>query len=222
MIQYPVFKNIQVLSSAAVMKLGFGFREDIRMLRKSFSHCFGTSLEMNQFLDLESFCTKDPKVKAFLKGCGAGTTTKASTPSQLSSPKLKPTGCTTSAAVPRNQSEGTPSAAPELENSTVDTSPTPQPSCPLQVAAPPPTTPLANVQKAHPFTVSLSSLVNATLQLHMDKSPRMSNWENRPLSNAQLQYAALDAISLLHIFEKLHVEVPDLEKSVLNFTKLFK
>eukprot|EP00451_Oxyrrhis_marina_P018806 CAMPEP_0204354102 /NCGR_PEP_ID=MMETSP0469-20131031/33153_1 /ASSEMBLY_ACC=CAM_ASM_000384 /TAXON_ID=2969 /ORGANISM="Oxyrrhis marina" /LENGTH=540 /DNA_ID=CAMNT_0051341127 /DNA_START=1 /DNA_END=1620 /DNA_ORIENTATION=+ len=44
---------------------------------------------------------------------------------------------------------------------------------------------------------SLQSVVHKHLGVHLDKAPRLSNWNFRPLSAAQVQYAALDAHVLL-------------------------
>eukprot|EP00899_Mesostigma_viride_P024696 jgi/Mesvir1/5410/Mv15476-RA.4 len=48
----------------------------------------------------------------------------------------------------------------------------------------------------------LSGLAEACLGRPLKKSQRMSDWEARPLSNAQLAYAALDAHCLLGIFAR--------------------
>ncbi|KAH9126977.1 hypothetical protein AeMF1_002653 [Aphanomyces euteiches] len=50
---------------------------------------------------------------------------------------------------------------------------------------------------------SLSDLSLQYLGLPMDKRVRMSNWERRPLTSAQLEYAALDAMALVYIFDAM-------------------
>lgn len=50
----------------------------------------------------------------------------------------------------------------------------------------------------------LSELTRMVLGLPLNKDEQCSNWENRPLREAQLRYAALDAYCLLQIYDKLH------------------
>eukprot|EP00850_Spirogloea_muscicola_P016357 SM000132S26872 [mRNA] locus=s132:176666:183883:- [translate_table: standard] len=49
----------------------------------------------------------------------------------------------------------------------------------------------------------LSQLAKRTLGLPLDKRVRMSDWEQRPLSEQQIRYAAMDAVCLLPIFVRL-------------------
>ncbi|GBG88387.1 hypothetical protein CBR_g47086 [Chara braunii] len=49
----------------------------------------------------------------------------------------------------------------------------------------------------------LSALSEVCLGLPLDKRWQMSDWEKRPLSQNQLEYAALDALSVTHIFKAL-------------------
>ncbi|XP_073049625.1 uncharacterized protein [Primulina eburnea] len=47
----------------------------------------------------------------------------------------------------------------------------------------------------------LSGLAEKILGISLNKTRRNSNWEQRPLSQYQLEYAALDAAVLIHIFQ---------------------
>lgn len=57
-------------------------------------------------------------------------------------------------------------------------------------------------------TLSLTGVAELYLGKPLDKRARMSNWEQRPLSKAQLHYAALDAYVLVAIFQEMHKRVP--------------
>lgn len=50
----------------------------------------------------------------------------------------------------------------------------------------------------------LSELTRMVLGLPLNKDEQCSNWENRPLREAQLRYAALDAYCLVQIYDKIH------------------
>ncbi|KAJ9180321.1 hypothetical protein P3X46_008582 [Hevea brasiliensis] len=50
----------------------------------------------------------------------------------------------------------------------------------------------------------LSGLAKKILGVGLNKTRRNSNWEQRPLSQNQLEYAALDAAVLIHIFHHIH------------------
>ena len=51
--------------------------------------------------------------------------------------------------------------------------------------------------------VSYNALVKEMLQLDLDKGSRMTKWDSRPLSEAQMQYAFLDVIPLHQIYPML-------------------
>ena len=48
---------------------------------------------------------------------------------------------------------------------------------------------------------SLSNLVRLCLGKKLDKSNQFSNWQQRPLREEQIRYAALDAFCLFEIFD---------------------
>ncbi|GLT47671.1 hypothetical protein SLA2020_213470 [Shorea laevis] len=50
----------------------------------------------------------------------------------------------------------------------------------------------------------LSGLAEKILGVGLNKTRRNSNWEQRPLSKNQLEYAALDAVVLIHIFRRVN------------------
>ncbi len=53
------------------------------------------------------------------------------------------------------------------------------------------------------YDSSLQKIYAITCEKYLSKSQRMSNWEVEELSDAQQQYAALDAVACLEIYNKL-------------------
>ncbi|MES1902370.1 MAG: hypothetical protein MHPSP_001066 [Paramarteilia canceri] len=51
--------------------------------------------------------------------------------------------------------------------------------------------------------VSLALLAMDVLGVSINKLQRMSAWQNRPLTQSQIQYAAIDAYVLLEIYHKV-------------------
>jgi ribonuclease D len=50
---------------------------------------------------------------------------------------------------------------------------------------------------------SLASVTAHLFGIEMDKSFQKSNWRRRPLTRAQLEYAAMDAVVVLHLYDEL-------------------
>lgn len=65
--------------------------------------------------------------------------------------------------------------------------------------------PVLDLQKAFGRQIKggLSGLAKDVLGSRLNKQTRMSDWDVRPLSKKQLDYAALDAVVLLHIFDSI-------------------
>jgi ribonuclease D len=59
-----------------------------------------------------------------------------------------------------------------------------------------------------PKKMSLSTCCAAYLGRPLDKRVRMSNWHRRPLTQMQFEYAALDALSLVLLYDRFHQEDP--------------
>ena len=55
--------------------------------------------------------------------------------------------------------------------------------------------------------ISYGKLVEHYLRKHLDKSHRYTDWTRRPLDQEQLDYAALDVVYLVNIFEKMRTEL---------------
>lgn len=59
---------------------------------------------------------------------------------------------------------------------------------------------------------SLATVLKEEFQIDIDKSQQSSNWNKRPLTEAQLQYAAIDVIYLHRIKAKLLSEIEQLDR----------
>ncbi|MEJ8573343.1 ribonuclease D [Microbaculum marinum] len=64
----------------------------------------------------------------------------------------------------------------------------------------------------HGESVGYEALVREIVQGTIDKSHRFTDWSRRPLSDAQLAYAAADVIHLQPIYEALQAEVDKVER----------
>lgn len=63
------------------------------------------------------------------------------------------------------------------------------------------------------FSVSYQNLVNHYLQIMVPKEETRSDWLQRPLTDSQLDYAALDVIHLLEVYELQVTELQELGRS---------
>ncbi|MDH3411028.1 MAG: ribonuclease D [Gammaproteobacteria bacterium] len=73
-------------------------------------------------------------------------------------------------------------------------------------------TQLAGAFTGYGFSLGYRSLVDAMLGIFLDKGETRSDWLKRPLSAAQLSYAALDAEYLLPMYENLDTELETLAR----------
>ncbi|KAG2919681.1 hypothetical protein PC114_g6379 [Phytophthora cactorum] len=65
-----------------------------------------------------------------------------------------------------------------------------------------------NDASAKSSRLGLAAIADTYLGLPLDKRARMSDWERRPLTQAQLHYAALDAHVLVQIYYKMQEQHP--------------
>lgn len=68
-------------------------------------------------------------------------------------------------------------------------------------------TQLAAAFAGHRFSLGYRELVDALLNITLDKGETRSNWLERPLSAAQLHYATLDVLYLLPLYRQLSAEL---------------
>ena len=76
-------------------------------------------------------------------------------------------------------------------------------------------TQIANAFLNGDYSISYQGLVEKMLGITLDKKETRSNWIRRPLSDAQLKYAALDVEYLIHLYEEQKEEL--LKSSKLNW-----
>lgn len=60
------------------------------------------------------------------------------------------------------------------------------------------------------YPIALHSIVASQLGININKGQKVSNWAERPITNAQIQYALLDVLHLKEIMDKINAK---LEKS---------
>ncbi len=68
-------------------------------------------------------------------------------------------------------------------------------------------TQVAAAMLGHPLQLSYQKLVKAILDIDVPKDETQSDWTARPLSDAQLSYAALDVRHLLPVWQRLSAEL---------------
>lgn len=73
-------------------------------------------------------------------------------------------------------------------------------------------TQLANSFLDNDYSIGYQGLVERKLGIILDKKETRSNWIRRPLSDAQLKYAALDVEYLLHLFKEQKQELSKSKK----------
>ena len=74
-------------------------------------------------------------------------------------------------------------------------------------------TQLAGAFAGHGYSLGYRSLVKVLMDVVLDKGETRSNWLGRPLSPAQLRYAALDVVYLLPMHRRLSRELAALDRT---------
>lgn len=73
-------------------------------------------------------------------------------------------------------------------------------------------TQIAAALAGHGFSKGYAALVSEILGVHVPKDETRSDWLQRPLSEAQLGYAAADVFYLLHVYQQLARELEQLQR----------
>ena len=191
-----------LLASDRVIKLGYGLASDIRRLASSYVSNPNTSLPLSY--SLCHACHVFYQVPACLCRCLRHCVSfrYPDLPS-LSAARhvvdfntLKPESPTSAPSKPTKDMQGVKAAAGmPLSHSAAESSLPPPPP-------PPPLVPIVGR--------GLSNLVESVLGRPLDKSMQTSDWQRRPLTRGQVQYAAMDAFCLVAVYQQFKERNPGL------------
>ncbi|GMF15732.1 unnamed protein product [Phytophthora fragariaefolia] len=168
-----------LFQSDSVLKLGFDTRGDVKALRPFLSGGYTTEHVMSMLVDLQAVTKKLPVVKSV-----AASKERA----QPGDAEAKDSNSSANSSAANSEVSGSDSTPRRWANKRSKTG---------KEAAP-----------AKSSRLGLTAIAETYLGLPLDKRARMSDWERRPLTPAQLQYAALDAHVLVQLFDKMQEQHP--------------
>ena len=179
------------MSDAGVLKLGFGVAEDLNRLAKAHPPTFGRRAiggrGVGPVLDVQHL---------WRAGAGAARAEAETTARRAAAKTTSKTRRKKNAARTGREDEG--GGGGDGEGDVKGSSGSSGSSFAGPWSAP--------AEMARRDAVGLSHLCGAVLGKPLDKSPRMSDWGRRPLSQRQMAYAALDAWVLVEIVARLGEE----------------
>ena len=178
------------MSDAGILKLGFGVAEDLNRLAKAHPPTFGRRAiggrGVGPVLDVQHL---------WRAGAGAARAEAETTARRAAAKTTSKTRRKTAARTGR-EDEGGGGGGGDGGGGDVEGSSGSSFAGPWSAPA----------EMARRDAVGLSHLCGAVLGKPLDKSPRMSDWGRRPLSQRQMAYAALDAWVLVEIVARLGEE----------------
>jgi hypothetical protein len=181
-----------LLSDPRILKVGVGVTGDVSKLLMDFDIQISGALDLSTYANerLEEFSTAENAATITSSSNSPSPTvpTEFNAAASSSSTPLSSNGTVVPGILPSSSSTPTPSSS--------SSSPPPLAS---------PSSSILPVRVTNP-TWSLAKLVAHCLGLELPKPKkvRMSNWELSPLTSGQKNYAALDALVGLQVYEKLH------------------
>ncbi|KAE9041821.1 hypothetical protein PR003_g4587 [Phytophthora rubi] len=169
-----------LFQSDSVVKLGFDTRGDVKALRPFLSGVYATEYVMSMLVDLQAVSRKLPVLKS--------AAVESKSKSKTSNDEGDDTNGSVDSSVANSEAWGSDSKSRKRKNKRSKTG--------------------EHHEPAKCSRLGLTAIAETYLGLPLDKRARMSDWERRPLTPAQLQYAALDAHVLVQIYYKMQEQHP--------------
>lgn len=169
-----------LFQSDSVVKLGFDTRGDVKALRPFLSGGYATEHVMSMLVDLQAVTKKLPVVKSAAVSDDKSRSSDGEGDNSNGSADNSPAA--------NSEASGSDSKPRKWKKKRSKTD---------EQDAP-----------AKSSRLGLTAIAETYLGLPLDKRARMSDWERRPLTPAQLQYAALDAHVLVQIYYKMQEQHP--------------
>ncbi|CAI5725017.1 unnamed protein product [Hyaloperonospora brassicae] len=178
-----------VFQSESVLKIGFDTRGDVKALRPFLTGGYAVSDVMSMLVDLQTVTRKLPTLET---GNVAESRSAVNDGKELCSKEGVPAAPKIDSEVSQCTSKQRKWKKKRSKTDITDAS-------------------------VKPSRLGLAAIAETYLGFPLDKRVRMSDWERRPLTQAQLHYAALDAHVLVQIYYKMQEQhVTDTLEAVLK------
>ncbi|KAG7386315.1 Exonuclease mut-7 [Phytophthora pseudosyringae] len=168
-----------LFQSESVIKLGFDTRGDVKALRPFLTGGYATDKIMSMLVDLQAVTRKLPTLK--------GTAVSKDTADD-GDDKGEDSNGSANSSTPNREASGSDTKPRKWKNKRSKRG--------------------ENDSDTKASRLGLTAIAETYLGLPLDKRARMSDWERRPLSQAQLHYAALDAHVLVQIYYEMQEQHP--------------
>ncbi|CAI5712310.1 unnamed protein product [Peronospora destructor] len=177
-----------LFQSKSVIKLGFDTRGDVKALRPFLTGGYATDNVMSMLVDLQAVTRK----LSTIEGTAVSNSRSIGDDDKDEDSKVRVSPAEQSVDISASHSKVTGSKTKKRirkwKNKRSETN--------------------ENGTSVKSFRSGLTAVAETYLGLPLDKRARMSDWERRPLTQAQLYYAALDAHVLVQIYYKMQEQHP--------------